>query len=79
MFSLTLKKKVVRAGKGKMRGRKYKSNAGLLLVTGKDEKLAIKGIDVRNKSSLKIADLYPLGRLTLYTKKAIEELGVKKQ
>jgi large subunit ribosomal protein L4e len=74
LFSLVLKSKVVRAGKGKLRGRKYKSNAGLLLITGKDENVKITGIDVRKVSDLKIGDLYPLGRLTLYTKNALEEL-----
>jgi large subunit ribosomal protein L4e len=73
-FSLILKRKVVRAGKGKTRGRKYKSNAGLLLVVGKDENVKIKGIDVRKMGEVKISDLYPLGRITLYTTKALEEL-----
>lgn len=74
LFALVLKNKVVRAGKGKTRGRKYKSNAGLLLVTGKDENVKITGIDVRKSDELIISDLYPLGRLTLYTKNALEEL-----
>ena len=81
LFSLVLKNKVVRPGRGKTRGRKYKSNAGLLLVTAKDESIKIKGIDVRNLSEIKVADLYPLGRLALYTKKSLEELkkGENKQ
>ena len=81
LFYLVLKDKVVRAGKGKTRGRKYKSNAGLLLVSGKDENIKLKGVDVRKLNNLEIADLYPLGRLTLYTKKALEELesGENKQ
>lgn len=72
--SLALKHKEVRAGKGKARGRKYKSNAGLLLVTGKDEKVSMKGVTVRPYSRLKIADLWPLGRLTMYTEKALQEM-----
>ncbi len=78
LFALVLKNKSIRPGKGKLRGRKYKSNAGLLLVTGKDENVKITGIDTRKADSIEISDLYPLGRLTLYTKKAIEELGGKK-
>ena len=74
LFSLVLKNKVVRSGRGKTRGRKYKSNAGLLLVTGKDENIKMTGIDIKKISNLQIADLYPLGRLTLYTRKALEEL-----
>ena len=41
LFSLALQKKSTRSGKGKLRGRKYKSNAGMLLVLGKDEKLKV--------------------------------------
>lgn len=78
LFALVLKNKTIRPGKGKLRGRRYKSNAGLLLVTGKDENVRITGIDVRKSNNLKISDLYPLGRLALYTKKAIEELGGRK-
>ncbi|MEM4271523.1 MAG: 50S ribosomal protein L4 [Candidatus Pacearchaeota archaeon] len=79
LFQLVLKKKVVRAGKGKSRGRKYKSNAGLLLVFGDDEKIKIKGVDAKPISQLRITDLYPLGRLTLYTKKAIEQLNAQEK
>jgi large subunit ribosomal protein L4e len=68
------KQKEVRAGRGKSRGRKYKENAGLLLVTGKGESIKCAGIEVKEARNVKIADLYPLGRLTLYTKKSLEEL-----
>ena len=77
VFSLILKKKTVRPGKGKVRGRKYKSNAGLLIVTGKNEKAKFSGIDIKSLNNISISDLYPLGRITLYTQKAIEELGEK--
>lgn len=79
LFELALKNKSVRSGKGKIRGRKYKSNAGLLLVTGKDEKLKTKAFEVRNTGILGINDLARggLGRLTLYTQQAIRELGDK--
>ena len=73
--SLALKEKTVRAGKGKLRGRKYKSNAGLLLVKSSDEKIKTKRIEVKSVSEVVISDLYPLGRLTVYTEKALEELG----
>ncbi len=76
--SLAIKSKSVRSGKGKRRGRKYKSNAGVLIVTGSDEKSSFKGLDVRPVSEVSILDLFPLGRLTLYTSKALEELGGKK-
>jgi len=73
-IKLVLKNKKVRAGKGKARGRKYKSNAGLLLIIGKDEKAKFQGLDIKSIQDLTISDLYPLGRLALYTKKAIEDL-----
>lgn len=73
-----IKKKSVRAGKGKLRGRKYKSNAGLLFVVGKEEKMKRKGIEVVNVEDLRIKDLAPNGepgRITCYTEKAIKEIG----
>lgn len=72
---LAIKKKTVRAGKGKARGRKYKSNAGVLIITSPTEKAKFAGFDIKSTDEITIADLYPLGRLTIYTKKAIEELG----
>jgi len=57
-----------------MRARKYKSNAGLLVVTGKEEKIKFSGLDIKKIGDLKMRDLYPLGRLTLYTQKALEEM-----
>jgi len=73
-ISLILKTKKVRAGSGKSRGRKYKSNQGLLIVTGKSEDAKFSGVDVKQVKNVSISDLYPLGRLTLYTKKALEEM-----
>jgi large subunit ribosomal protein L4e len=73
-YSVALQEKSVRSGKGKMRNRKYKSSAGLLLVKSKNEKISLKGVDVVNAGELEIADLYPLGRLTLYTEKSLSEL-----
>ena len=72
------KKKTVRAGKGKSRGRKYKSNAGLVFVIGSDEKMKRKGIDVVRVNGLLIKDLAPnalAGRLTCYTENAVKEIG----
>jgi len=77
-FETVLKHKKVRAGIGKMRGRKYKSNAGLLFVISSDEKMNRKGIDVVKVDELLVGDLAPNGepgRLTCYTEKAIKEIG----
>ncbi|MEK6894727.1 MAG: 50S ribosomal protein L4 [Nanoarchaeota archaeon] len=73
-YEVALQVKNVRSGKGKMRNRKYKSTAGLLFVKAKNEKINIKGVDVVNANELSIADLFPLGRLTLYTEKSLAEL-----
>lgn len=78
-FSLALKQKKQRAGKGKMRSRRYKENAGLLLVIGSKEEIKISGIQTRKLVDLEIADLFPLGRLTCYTEQAIKELGEVKE
>ncbi len=75
MFELLMKRKKVRAGKGKLRNRRYKSNAGLLFIKSKDEKIKMKGIDIKNTDEVKLADLYPLGRLAVYTEKALEEIS----
>lgn len=74
LSSRLARKKEMRAGKGKMRGRKYKSNAGILLVMGKDENIKAKNVEVRKVRELTMKDLYPLGRLTIYTEKALKEL-----
>ena len=79
LFELALQKKSIRAGKGKLRGRKYKSNAGLLIVIGKDEKLKTNAFEVVDVKSLGVTDLARggVGRLTVYTEGSIKELGGK--
>lgn len=77
-YEKILKRKKVRAGKGKLRGRKYKSNAGLLFVIGSDEEMKRKGITVVKADELRISDLSPNGvpgRITCYSEKAIKEIG----
>ncbi len=79
LYNIGIKKKSIRAGLGKLRGRKYKSNAGLLFVMGKDEKLKTKLFEVQTSDKLSVVDLARGGpaRLTIYTKQAIKELGEK--
>lgn len=79
LYSLAIKKKSIRSGLGKLRGRKYKSTAGLLLVTGKDERVKTKSFQVQTANKLGVTDLANggAGRLTLYTENAIKELGEK--
>ena len=74
LYNLVIQSKSVRPGLGKRRGRRYKSNAGLLLITGKSEQVSMKGIDIRSLQNLRVLDLYPLGRLTMFTEKAVEEM-----
>lgn len=73
-YSVALRTKSVRAGKGKRRGRKYKTTAGLLLVTGSKESVSANAVEVMSAKKVNVGDLYPLGRLTVYTKAALEEL-----
>jgi large subunit ribosomal protein L4e len=72
--NLAFKIKSVRVGKGKIRGRKYKSNAGALIVISNKENAKFAGIDVVSTDEITISDLYPLGRLTIYTEKALKDL-----
>ncbi len=76
------KKKKVRAGKGKMRGRRYVKKKGLLIVVSKNCDLMksarnIPGIDVIHVKDLNVELLAPgaqPGRATLFTKGALEYL-----
>ncbi|MEK6890638.1 MAG: 50S ribosomal protein L4 [Nanoarchaeota archaeon] len=74
LFEVSKKEKTLRAGKGKLRGRKYKRSQGLLMVTGNEENLNVKIFDVKKVKDLRVSDLYPLGRVTVYTEKAIKDL-----
>src|SRR3989338_8947580 len=73
-YNLIERKQTVRSGKGKSRGRMHKSNAGLLVITSADEKVKCANVDVKSIKEVRMADLYPLGRLTIYTKKSLEEI-----
>ena len=79
LFEVSLKQRSVRSGKGKLRGRKYKKNLGLLLVVGDKEKLKTNVIDVKDVNGLNVTDLANggVGRLTMYTEEAIREIGEK--
>ncbi|MBI4452625.1 50S ribosomal protein L4 [Candidatus Woesearchaeota archaeon] len=74
--------KKIRAGKGKSRGRKYKSSRGILIVVSKNSKFSkaaanIPGIDVADVKNLNAELLAPggkPGRLTLWTSPAIDIL-----
>jgi large subunit ribosomal protein L4e len=75
LYEVAIQKKTIRAGIGKLRGRKNKKNAGLLLVVGKNQKKKIKGIEVIKSDDLVVGDLATNGaRLTMFTEEAIKEL-----
>ena len=75
LIEIAIQKKSIRAGKGKMRGRKYKKSAGMLFVVGKDEGKKIKGVEIKKVSQLSISDLASNGaRLTMFTEKAIKDI-----
>lgn len=79
-YEKVLQKKTVRAGKGKTRGRKYKKNAGLLIVKGSEEKMKHTGMSIVSVNELTIKDLSPNGepgRIACYTQNAIKEIGEK--
>jgi large subunit ribosomal protein L4e len=74
--------KHVRAGKGKMRGRRYRTPKSLLIVSTKEtiEKSSdnLSGVDIAKPHQLNIEHLAPggiAGRLTIFTKSALTQLG----
>ncbi len=79
LYGIALKEKSIRAGKGKSRGRKYKSNAGMILVLGDKEKLKTGLFEVKRANELSVMDLANggLGRATIYTENAVKELENK--
>lgn len=79
IFSVSVKKRKIRSGKGTSRGRRYKKNAGLLFVIGNNEKIKTNAFEIKKVSDLGVSDLAQggLGRLTVYTDKAIGEIQRK--
>ena len=77
--------KHIRAGKGKARGRKYKTPKSLLIITTKEEiqksSRNLLGVDIVKPNMINIEHLAPggdAGRLTVITKSALKEIGGKK-
>ncbi len=76
-------KKTIRAGKGKLRGRKYKKKKGILLIVSKEcslEKAAknIPGVDIAKVNGLNAELLAPgavPGRIALFTESAVAKLA----
>ncbi len=78
--------KKIRAGLGKLRGRRYRKKKGILVVVGKSCPLLkaaknIPGVDITIARALNAELLAPgalPGRITLWTEKAIEEIKENK-
>jgi large subunit ribosomal protein L4e len=73
-------KRKVRAGRGKMRGRKYKTKKSILFVSTKDVKGVsnLSGCDFKTVKTLTVEDLAPgtmAGRLTIWTEGAVKKIG----
>ncbi len=72
----------IRAGKGTMRGRKYRTPSSILLVTTQPDRVGraasnLLGVDVTTPEQLNVERLAPggdAGRLTVFTKSALNEL-----
>lgn len=75
-----ISEKKIRAGRGKMRGRKYKRKVGPLIVTSKPCELTksarnVQGVQVVPVRKLSVSALAPgshAGRLTIFTEGAVE-------
>lgn len=72
----------IKAGKGKMRGRKYRTPKSLLIVMTKEASTKgsknLSGIDITTPAQLNIEHLAPggtAGRLTIFTKSALAQIG----
>lgn len=78
-----IKSRRVRAGRGKMRGRRYRQAVGPLVVVGQNRGIKqgagnIPGLEVVTVNNLSTERLAPgglPGRLTIWTKSAVQKLG----
>lgn len=85
---LRAKERKVRAGKGKMRGRGYKSKKSILIVISREDESELRkaaknlpGVDVSYTDGLNVELLAPgthPGRLTIWTESSISELATMK-
>lgn len=71
----------IRAGKGKMRGRRYREPKSLLIVSSKDgikkSSQNLSGVDITKPHNLNIEHLAPggiAGRLTIFTKSSLTQV-----
>ncbi len=75
--------KKIRAGKGKMRGRKYKKPVSILVVLSEGSGAInafsnLAGVTVKDPKRVTVEDLAPggeMGRLSIFSEKTIDEMG----
>jgi len=80
LHDVAIQEKAIRPGIGKLRGRKYKKNAGLLFVVGNKEEKKIKGIEIIQVKDLIVSDLASNGaRLTLFSEQGLSDLEKVKE
>lgn len=73
-----IKQKKIRAGKGTMRNRKYKTSAGALLVVGKDENKKASGIEIVKANEVSVTNLTSNGaRIVIFTEAAVKDMEAR--
>jgi large subunit ribosomal protein L4e len=74
---VAFKRKSIRSGRGKMRGRKHRKNAGAIIVLGNSDKMKAEIMDSSSAKSLSVTGLAKggQGRLAIYTENAINDLN----
>jgi large subunit ribosomal protein L4e len=78
LFGVAVQERALRCGIGKLRGRKYKKNAGMLLVIGNKQEKKILGLDVVKARDLKLKDFAGNGaRICVFTEEAVKNLEDK--
>jgi large subunit ribosomal protein L4e len=79
VYDVSIKKKKIRAGIGKLRGRKHKTSAGMIMVLANEEKLKNSRFEIKKVSELSVVDLAKggPGRIVVYTENAIKDLENK--
>lgn len=73
-----IRQRKIRAGKGKLRGRKYKTKTGPLIIVSSKKNIRTENVDIVEAKKVAIHNLAPggvAGRLTIYSEEALAELA----
>ena len=74
VFVVAKKSESIRCGKGKARNRKNKKTQGALIITSNDEEIKARVFDSKKVKDLKMKDLFPVGRVVIYTENSMKDL-----